>query len=458
MDYELKEKLRQSIYSAFDMWAAQNYDLLKTSITTETIDEIANDAYMEDLFLSKRAFIPGFMRYVTKQQTSNTKLKRQRSTVLKACIISIIVPKGVTLSDLESKSQSDKSYTRRHTQRIIREKYAAAFFEIEQRHKDERLSPYSNVFSPYELPKLTYQELVEQFKNQTKQFSSIKDVASWIQRNALIRNVCTEHLKDLLSFKNEAIAIMRELRYDSDLSKGFFSELKGFSDILLVFHAHFQSIMAVEWWRSRRKQTKRKLIDNGFPLKYSNTEAATARSILLELTKSQEHTAYILKEAALSFKEYPLPDATISLFKQCLETETYTDLQKGDMHENIAVIFRETSRPKLMVQEMKKAVEYFRKANNAYRLCVSLKNLGEAEWMLGFKEAGLRYFAEIESLIEPLDQLKRAKVIGNLAFSARRLGEKKMEIEYLMKYLKEIPEEYTEEILKVDRRLSELMG
>ena len=107
---------------------------------------------------------------------------------------------------------------------------------------------------------------------------------------------------------------------------------------------------------------------------------------------------------------------------------------------------------------MKKAVEYFRKANDIYRLCVSLKNLGEAVWMLGFKEAGLRYFAETESMIDQLKQLERAKVLGNLAYSARRLGEKNMEIEYLIKQLKEIPEEYTEEIVRVDRRLSELMG
>lgn len=458
MDHELREKLRQSLYSVFDVWAAQNYDMLMTSTTIEDMDEITNDAHMEDLFLSKRALIPGFMRYITKQQTSNTKLARQRSTVLKACIISIIDPKGVTVSDLESRSQSDESYTRRHTQRIIREAYSGAFFEIEKRHKDERFSPYSSVFSPYELPKLTYQELVEFFKDQTKKFSSIKDMVSWILRNGMIRIVTPEHLEDLLSFKNEALAVMRDLHYDSELGKLLFSELKGFTDILLVFHAHFQSIMAVKWWRSRRKQTKRKLIDDGFPLKYSNNEAVAARSILLELTESQEHTAYILHEAALAFNEHPMPDATISLFRQCLETETYTDLQKGTLHENIAVILRETSRPKLMVQEMKKSVEYLRKGDNTYRLCVSLKNLGEAEWMLGFKETGSRYFAEAESLIDQLDQLERAKVLGNLACSAMRLGEKNMEIEYLMKQLVEIPEEYTLEFLKVDRRLGELMG
>jgi len=458
MDKEPNETLRRSIFTAFDRWAVQYANELQSSRNDKTKEEVQKDAYLLNLFLTKRVFIPGFMRHVIKQVSSNSVSQRQRKTLIKACLISIVNPKGVTAKELEKNSQSDEGYTYTHTRRIIRDEYPEAFFETKEKRKDERFTPYLSVFSPYELPEHIDEELVRQLQNKNIIMSSNRRLKDWVLLNARIRSAIPEYLEDLLSFKNETLAIMRELLYDSELGKLLHFELKYLSDILTVFHAHFQSIMAVEWWRSRRKQTKRKLIDDGFPLKYDNNEAVTARSILLELTKSQEDTAYILRKAALAFKEYNLPEATISLFRQCLETETYTPLQKGSLHENIAVILRETSKPKLMVQEMKKAVEYFRKGNDIYRLCVSLKNLGEAVWMLGFKEAGLRYFAETESMIDQLDQLERAKVMGNLAYSARRLGEKNMEIEYLIKQLKEIPEEYTEEIVRVDRRLSELMG
>ena len=458
MGKEPNETLRRSIFTAFDRWAVQYANELQSSRNDKTKEEVQKDAYLLNLFLTKRVFIPGFMRHVIKQVSSNPVSQRQRKTLIKACLISIVNPKGVTAKELEKNSQSDEGYTYTHTRRIIRDEYPEAFFETKEKRKDERFTPYLSVFSPYELPEHIAEELVRQLQKKNIIMSSNRRLKDWVLLNARIRSAIPEYLEDLLSFKNETLAIMRELLYDSELGKLLHFELKYLSDILTVFHAHFQSIMAVEWWRSRRKQTKRKLIDDGFPLKYDNNEAVTARSILLELTKSQEDTAYILRKAALAFKEYNLPEATISLFRQCLETETYTPLQKGSLHENIAVILRETSKPKLMVQEMKKAVEYFRKGNDIYRLCVSLKNLGEAVWMLGFKEAGLRYFAETESMIDQLKQLERAKVLGNLAYSARRLGEKNMEIEYLIKQLKEIPEEYTEEIVRVDRRLSELMG
>ncbi|CDI05314.1 hypothetical protein [Candidatus Nitrosotenuis uzonensis] len=83
------------------------------------------------------------------------------------------------------------------------------------------------------------------------------------------------------------------------------------------------------------------------------------------------------------------------------------------------------------------------------------KNIGEAECMLGFKEAGQRYFTKAEeNSMNLTDQATRANVLINLATACMKMKEYKMERNYLMKALQTTPE--TEKILEINKRLSEL--
>jgi hypothetical protein len=85
-----------------------------------------------------------------------------------------------------------------------------------------------------------------------------------------------------------------------------------------------------------------------------------------------------------------------------------------------------------------------------------LKNLGEAEWMLGFPDLAREFFGEAESFATKLDIPARAAVIGNLAKASRRLGQGRMEIEYLKKFLETAPEDWSADILQASSRLGEL--
>ena len=214
--------------------------------------------------------------------------------------------------------------------------------------------------------------------------------------------------------------------------------------------------MAVGWWRSRQDKTKRKLIDDGFPWKYTQEDAARARTLLLELTNSEEHAYYIMKDCACAFIDHKLPEDALLLFQEALNFVAIPALEKGILHENLATYLRNGSNPKLIVQEMKKALKWYGKADDLYRVCVALKNLGEAEWILSFKKTATQYFDKSEELCNKLDQSKKADVFWNLACAARRIGETRMEINYLTKCLLECSEEQSELILEVDKRLSKI--
>jgi len=86
-----------------------------------------------------------------------------------------------------------------------------------------------------------------------------------------------------------------------------------------------------------------------------------------------------------------------------------------------------------------------------------LKNLGEAEWGLGYPELGRRYFVEAEAMAKDLDRVGKAHVFTNLAAAAMRLKEPKMEIGYIKKYLEVAPDEWSSDIVNASARLGELM-
>ena len=122
----------------------------------------------------------------------------------------------------------------------------------------------------------------------------------------------------------------------------------------------------------------------------------------------------------------------------------------------MAVIHRGNGNPKLMVTEMKRAISAYRLMLNKYRLAVALKNLGEAEWMLGYPELALEYFAQAENLTEGMTEADRANVYANLAAAAMRLKQDRFEAKYITKFLGCAPDDWSAKILNASERLGVL--
>jgi len=454
MEEEIKKRLKESLNSSFIKWANQYYQKHidnEGRIPKKIIEEIRQ----EDLFLSKRVFILGFKRYVTQQVLLNPVLTKQKSVVLMAILKSIIYDHGITVKELEKDSFSDELYTRRHTQRLIHELYSEVFVEIEKQHKDERLKSHSTIFSPH-----TEFDLLEKLpEGLAKAISYIPNTPrnqKWVKINARVGTITPEYLRGLLEFKKEALSIMIKIGFDTETGIVLYQELTKVSEILQIFHNQLQSIMAVMWWRSRREKTKRKLIQDGFQWKYSDKDAEKARELLLKLTKSEEHSFNVMFDCGVALIETNLHDSAEKVFREAVKLEEGPPLTKGVAHENLGVYHRQKNRPKLMIQEMKKAVDWYRKSSDIYRISVGLKNLAEAEWIYGYKDTAKKYYKESEEYANLLNREDKANAFANLAVSAMRIGNRKMEIEYLTKYIVTCPEDWTEQILKADKRLSEL--
>ena len=145
-------QLKMAIKTSFDKWNTNYVQKLLEQQQGDNWEENRREAYLLDLFLSKRVFIYGFYRHVAKEIRTNPVAKRQRKILLRAIIQSILSQEGVTAKDLEKTIESNEGYTYTHTRRVINDDYAEMFMESDEKNKDSRFAPYRTVFSPHELP------------------------------------------------------------------------------------------------------------------------------------------------------------------------------------------------------------------------------------------------------------------------------------------------------------------
>jgi len=110
-----------------------------------------------------------------------------------------------------------------------------------------------------------------------------------------------------------------------------------------------------------------------------------------------------------------------------------------------------------MVGYMKKALAEYETSGNFYRICVAWKNIGEAEWYMGFRQNALKFFRKAEENIPKLiDSMERFGVFWNLASAFRRMGDTKSESKYLTKCLENLPDSETDKIVMIETRLHQL--
>jgi len=467
---EMRERLREAVIPAFDRWSARSLDALFSSKDRKSIQE----ARTTDLFMSKRVFAPGFMRYVTREVEASKDFQRQRKTLVKASLLSILHEAGVSPSELVDKSSSGRAerraevdpqyYGRRRVQELLRDVYRESFSEIPQVRRgkkriDSRLSRYSTVFSPYGNAELENPEKVSEFQTLDKiAAQSNPDLKRRILLNSAIVNVTPEQVNDMISFRKLCSDLMTEIGDYSELGEILAQELTGMTEMFEVFHAHILSTLSIEWFRSRRYSERQNLIERGFPLEYTEEDATKGSSLLHELTNgNRDWVVSILQTAAWAFNDYWMLNYARIIFEHLLKLREADPLWKGIQHENIAVTFRLESKPKLMVREMKTACDFYKEAGDTYRVCLALKNLGESEWMLGYPDLAQKFFEEAESLAVRLELAPHAAVIDNLAKASQRLRQDAMEIRYLKKFLEIAPDEWSILIIQSSIRLGELM-
>ena len=457
----LREKFRESIRTAFDKWGARNFDVIVNPDIRKNNPEALEGIYQEDVFMTKRVCVLGLFRHVTQQVIESEDFRRQRRTVTLAILRSILHPSGVLPGELETHSKEDKLYTRRNVQHILRDRYPETFFETGTRQKGEgNVRPYSAVFSPHEEPPLARPITVKQVQlADWRIMARNKKLMEWITLNSRVQTVFPELLESLESFKALCGELLRELEDDPEspgMGKIMREELGGLSESFEILHNHVLSIVSIEWFRSRQEPTKKALVEDPFPLKYTGEDAAATASLLLRILDSADDATEVASVGAQALVEYGERDAAGMIYRECLKLEKLGPRMKGTTHENLAVIHRKNGNPKLMIQEMKLAVAGYKEEGDLYRVAVALKNLGEAEWMLGYKKLALDYFAQAESLGEGMQQPDKANVYTNLAAAAMRLKQDKLEIKYTRMFLECAPEEWSDKILNASERLGVL--
>ncbi len=471
---EEKKRIENAFATAFDKWGQRYFEDLFNVLLSGNVEEKSvayKTALQEQIFLLKRAHEPGFYLHVLRETKSNPILKRQRLVLIEACIDSVLNEAGIKIKDHSDekntseqnfgnaiKSKEKKHYTRREIQRLFRDYYSESFFVAESKYSDGRFNLFSSVFASSDLPLTDTSNIATRYlEDQKWGIVSNRGAMERLTHNSVLRFALREFLEDLIAFKKECEKIFLNMGKNDERAKFLRNQIENLSSILILFHSYMTSILAMQWFRIRRENGRKSLLDGTFPLKYIASDASKAAKLLTTLTKSKDHTSYLLQHSANALFYYHMTDGAVSLFAECKKITAKISLNQGVLSENIAIAYRENKNYKLMLTHAKQAVHEYEKTGNMYHFCVALKNTGEAQWMLGYKEAALNRFKEAEECsLKITDQIDRANVLINLAAACMRIKEYKMEKNYHIKSLKALPETETEKIIGIDRRLGEL--
>jgi tetratricopeptide (TPR) repeat protein len=467
-----REKIANSIMASFDKVSQRYFERYIGAVNRATpnwkkvLDDYANQL---SLLLSKRACEPGFYRDVLKKTSANKKLKRQRATLTKAFLLSMLRQEGFLLKEIIEKPLSPKEkgpelYTRRQVQRIIRGDLPDAFFEIEPapmiRKMNENIKAITSIFSSREMPKTDISDAVSKYAKLDKQFLESNSFAvERIRHNAEIQPIMPEYVEDLISFRAECreIVAKENFLFREKYHKYLCTENGNFTLLFEVFYRQVSSIIAQEWFSQRPPDERTLLIAKLVPFKYKLADAVKARESLLVLLQPEQQVNFLMAMCAVSLQEQGFFDQSVMIHKEILKSENLTPIEKGVLLENIAMIYRNSERFKLMTVYMKKAFKEYELGGDLYRVSVALKNIGEAEWNMGFKKKADEYFRKAEENVPKLNgQMERFGVFWNLASAFRRIGDAKSESKYLTKCLETLPDSETDKILTIGARLRQL--
>ncbi len=465
--------IADSIMKAFDRYGQRYLERLFGGMDRASPgwkSELNEFAGQIGLLLSKRACIPGFYLYVLKEVTTDKKLKRQRPTLVKAFLLSMLKQDGVKISELIEKpltvpEEGDfELYTRRTVQQIMHDNVCDAFYEIQEsrsrRKEDSRVKSFTSIFGIEELPVNAYSENVTDFLAlEGKAWGSNNAAKEMISFNAKINPVMPEYVQDMISFKEECrkIILKENFLVREKYSKYFCNDEGDFTLLFEVFYRQVSSILAQEWFRDQSPTIRKTLIERGYPFRLTKEDASQIKDLLLKLNGREEWVKSLLASCAIVFQNRGFFNESIILYKELLNSINLSIDEKARVLEDIAIVYRKNKKFKLMVSYMKKALNQYRVTGEQYRVCVALKNIGEAEWNMGFKEKANNFFKQAEELGENLpDQGDRFGVLWNLASAFKRIGDVKVERNFLSKCLVALSDDETDKILQIEARLHQL--
>lgn len=480
----LVNPLDGAIHSAFDRWGQRfNEEFFKNlqSKDEATRKEAFRKFYNVQLFLEKRALIPGFNQLVLTEMKKNSFVKKQRKVLLRACIISIVGDTGVTVSDIlahqsakkegqENDDDSNPEYVRRHIQRLLHEKHRHTFYESETGNKksaDGRFNYFSSVFSPTPLPAASETEMARAYSESERSIALSdpnKTALSWNMVN--LQFVMPEFMEDMIDFRNECDDAFVNLKIEGKgnrrekekFVKFVRIRLTSITGLLYTFYWFFTSILAVAYFEHLKEEGKRNLVDSKPKFQYPPDYPHRARNCLALLTGSDDDAiSYFMPIGATSLQNFGHYEHAISVFEECLKSEI-GDKQRGITHENIAVVHRTQGSYDKMLTSSMQALKYYEKSGDGYRVCVCMKNIAEAQYMLGLKDDALKGFQAAGEKSRDLPSRQQYGVYGNISKALRRCGDFKAELHYLKKCLEVASDDIpTEEILAINDRIDELL-
>lgn len=446
-----EQRISDSVLLAFDRFTHLRYQKLFAGLLEE--EGGADAVAVEDSFLKVRATdIDSYMRVFDMRVKSKTAAKHEK-VLIKAAVLSLIsgdfaLPElGRGLS--RDASDDDASYTDRHMQRLLRGTYGDMFFESRRGLADGRIKRVSGPFSekgptPDSIGDQTRAYLDWAYDCLSARHGGDRER---LALHSVMRFAFPQFLEDLARFRDMCRDIFENLgRRDSRID--FLRDNLVDNPLLLIpLHSHLISILDLAWFRAKPKDEKRTLLRRAPKVRYVQGDAKKAREILVRMY-GRAHTYHTLSISGVAFLKCGRPSAAAHIFVECARVAE-SDMERGTAWQNVAVAYSADKHFKLALGAEKKALKCYESAGNAYKVCNALQIIGENQWRLGFRDAAMKSFGEVErrSMGWETDRWVGPFILG---MSFGRLGETRLYRKYMTKSLTLIPEDDTERILHVN--------
>lgn len=446
LNKELVREIERNLFGLFDLYSVRYLaEYYEDSTDPKRVEEYS----FEQTFLIKRASDPGFMRYVTSQMNKSDMIKRYRSLMAGFLLIQIAAKLGGKRLDSEAtvnkllellkKRDGKQRYTRRQVYNIIGDYFKDFFFEPDKELKtmDDREAVVSSVLAPQDMPYNPFtQDSVDFIQYDREVFFANDQAFDTVKFNSFMKIVIPEHYAGLVEFQRDCLKSLEHIDAKTDVRKYLESLINDFDKLIIfeAFYNHLNSILALCWFKKRREDTKPKLLKEDYPLKLKKGELkkslGLARTVLGE---GRYLTPFLLVTNSMFYirmfdEERIIYEAMIEDPK--LDPQTYASIV-----DNLGILYRELGMYKKMISLLKEALPQFENKDH-YRHGLILKNIGEANYMLGRKERCFKLFNEAEEVIEnngsPEENIQ---ILFNLAASCGRVNEKAKGRKYIKKIL-----------------------
>ena len=450
-----KEQIRCTIMRAFDTFSHQHYRDLFAEAPGEGG---AGAAIIEDRFLLVRACdINSFMRVFDRRTRSRPAAKHRK--VLAKAVICSMARGGFEMSELGSgPDDGTRSYTDRHRQRLINERYGEAFVgsAAGREPRDDRVKPLSTVFSESRIPRSRDADAARAYLDAAGRAIHARhrgDMHRLSGLNAILRLAFPQVLSDMLAFREECRAVFESLGERNERVDFLREQIVEGPGLLEMLYSQLSSILDVVWFRALPEGERKPLLGPAPEARYGPGDARRAGSMLSGIY-GPGTACHLLDVCGKAFLHFNRPRAATLVFMECTSM-VEGDMQRGVAWQNVAATHRISQNFKLALGAMKKALPHFEAAGDTYRVCNALQLIGEFQWRLGFREAAWRSFRETESRSAEMEEDERWKIPANLGMTFGRLDDMRQRRRYLVRALGMVPEEETDTILRMNALISD---